>query len=311
MLSIVPISIFTILIISIIPTRSRPQNDKISLNISGNNNFETKRVLLPPPPNSAAFFRHPNARKILEYGSHFEGDIVLTSEQEKFYKKDSKYIEDTGGDEDGGLLTRSGRISTSFRWPKDYNGNVIVPYIIDDTSKFSYFEKIMIRVSMDYISLYTCVIFVNQTNQNDYIFIKSGNGCHSYIGKVGGSQEISLEKGGCFIRGIILHELIHALGYHHMHNREDRDQYITINWQNIIFGMAENFDKVNSKFFSNFNTSYDYNSVMHYGSNTFSRNSIETITAKDQRYQKKIGQRKGLTQGDVDRINNMYNCYRK
>jgi Astacin (Peptidase family M12A) len=33
------------------------------------------------------------------------------------------------------------------------------------------------------------------------------------MGKIGGQQDLSLQKNGCFSRGTIIHEFIHALGY--------------------------------------------------------------------------------------------------
>lgn len=47
---------------------------------------------------------------------------------------------------------------------------------------------------------------------------------------------LSLSVFGCMDRGIIQHELLHALGFYHEHTRSDRDQYVRINWENVPEG---------------------------------------------------------------------------
>ena len=46
--------------------------------------------------------------------------------------------------------------------------------------------------------------------------IISDDGCYSYVGMIGGVQDLSLEKtnsnGHCIYNGIIMHEFLHALG---------------------------------------------------------------------------------------------------
>ena len=54
------------------------------------------------------------------------------------------------------------------------------------------------------------------------------------MGRVGDKQVVSLQKFGCVQHGIIQHEVLHALGFYHEHTRSDRDDYITILWDNII-----------------------------------------------------------------------------
>jgi Astacin (Peptidase family M12A) len=161
---------------------------------------------------------------------------------------------------------------------------------------------------MDTIEKYTCVRFRKRTAEKDYVSIIDGKGCHSNMGKIGGKQEVSLQKNGCFSKGTIMHEFIHALGYDHMHSSADRDRYVEIVYANIRPEAVSNFDRVNPKKFSNFGTEYDLFSVMHYDKKAFSKNGQDTIVPKNRRFAKVIGQRVGLSKDDVKRINNMYEC---
>jgi choriolysin H len=149
-----------------------------------------------------------------------------------------------------------------------------------------------------------------RTYQKDYVKIISDTGCYSFLGRLGGEQRLSLLKNGCLYVGIIQHEFIHALGYAHMHSHADRDAYISINYSNVPGGEGNgNFRKVDPKFFSNFNTPYDYLSVMHYGTYAFAiNNSIKVITTKDSKFQNLIGQRNGPSLDDFRRLNRMYEC---
>lgn len=158
---------------------------------------------------------------------------------------------------------------------------------------------------MDAIELVSCIRFKPRKFSKDYLQIFSGKYCKSHLGRTGGPQPLSLNWRVCFEKGIIIHELLHALGYIHMHNRPDRDKYVKIMWKNIAPQWFSEFDKVNPSNFNHLGTPYDYQSIMHYGATAFTKNGKITILTKNG---EQIGQRFGLSKGDIRRINNKYNC---
>jgi Astacin (Peptidase family M12A) len=162
---------------------------------------------------------------------------------------------------------------------------------------------------MNTIAKYTCVRFHERLYEDDYISINSGSGCSSNLGRIGGKQVLTLQINGCLSHGTICHEFIHALGYDHMHSSADRDKYVSINYNNVKPSAVYNFEKDDPRLFSNFGTSYDLYSVMHYDKKAFSKNGQETIVPRNRRYSKVMGQRQGMTKNDAKRINNMYNCF--
>ena len=52
---------------------------------------------------------------------------------------------------------------------------------------------------------------------------------------IGGRQTVSIGR-GCEYKGIVQHEILHALGRIHEQSRLDRDSYVIINRQNIKKG---------------------------------------------------------------------------
>ena len=53
------------------------------------------------------------------------------------------------------------------------------------------------------------------------------------LGKKGGRKQVISIGHRCDIKGIAIHEIMHALGFYHEQSRYDRDSYIKINWSNI------------------------------------------------------------------------------
>ena len=137
----------------------------------------------------------------------------------------------------------------------------------------------------------------------DYIRVFKGDGCWSALGQTSRSrgQDLSLDS-SCLVTGTIQHEFMHAMGFYHTHMRPDRDDYVTINEENIKDGGHGNFKKVVNG--DTLGTQYDYDSVLHYGAYQFSKNNQPTIDAKGN----PIGQRKKVSIGDRLTIRLHYQC---
>ncbi|XP_018551653.1 LOW QUALITY PROTEIN: low choriolytic enzyme-like [Lates calcarifer] len=191
----------------------------------------------------------------------------------------------------------------SCLWPKSPNGIVEIPFLISE--KYDDSERSLILTSMKDFETKTCIRFIPRWSQVAYLNIEPRFGCASLLGYVGDKQGLSLQRFGCVQKGIIQHELLHALGFYHEHTRSDRDQYVKINWENIHEYFAYNFDKKDT---DNLNTPYDYSSVMHYGKTAFGINGLETITPIPDP-SAPIGQRNGLSDIDILRINRLYQCW--
>jgi hypothetical protein len=107
-------------------------------------------------------------------------------------------------------------------------------------------------------------------------------GCWSMLGmgrQLGGlRRRINLAK-GCWERATLLHELGHAFGLIHEHQRADRDDFLELHAENIQNGFLGMQHKVNfSRERMAKQTPYDFLSIMHYPRNAFSKNGKDTLT---------------------------------
>uniref|UniRef100_A0A8C4RTR2 Metalloendopeptidase n=1 Tax=Erpetoichthys calabaricus TaxID=27687 RepID=A0A8C4RTR2_ERPCA len=196
--------------------------------------------------------------------------------------------------------------STDCFWSKSSDGTVYVPYTI--SSAFNDVQRSTILDAMKTFASETCVQFIPQTNEVDYVSIESDVGCYAYIGKIGGAQTVSLDVNGCVYNGVIQHELNHALGFVHEHTRSDRDLYVEIIWEYISEDEVQNFEKQDT---NNLGTPYDYSSVMHYSNYAFTNVSGMATIVPIPDPTVPIGQRQGLSPIDIERINLLYTCNSK
>ncbi|MBX3192247.1 MAG: M12 family metallopeptidase [Labilithrix sp.] len=136
---------------------------------------------------------------------------------------------------------------------------------------------------------------------NDFVvFRDNGDGCSSFLGRIGGRQDIQVTD-GCQQGGVV-HEILHAAGFFHEQSRGDRDEFITIAFNEISRGFEDNFEKRDSRGVDI--GPYDFGSIMHYSARAFSRSGRPTIIPKVAGVT--IGQREGLSQLDRAAIEELY-----
>ncbi|XP_014057058.2 meprin A subunit beta isoform X1 [Salmo salar] len=232
------------------------------------------------------------------------GDIAGAGEEEERYPDITEINKDLDLHEGDIMLPSGGARNTilgdQYRW------GIPVPYVLDESLDMN--AKGIILRAMEQIRLKTCVDFKPREAEPNYLFIIEDEGCYSYVGNQRwGNQSLSIGL-GCGHIAIIEHEFLHALGFWHEQSRYDRDDHVTIVWENIEEGKEHNFEKRSASQTSTLGTPFDYTSVMHYGKEDFTNGNGSTIITKQPEYQDVIGQRLDMSSNDVLKLNTLYNC---
>ncbi|CAJ0590754.1 unnamed protein product [Cylicocyclus nassatus] len=157
----------------------------------------------------------------------------------------------------------------------------------------------------------TCLRFYEYNHAPERIELMRASGCWSYLGNLHKVQPLSLGT-GCHAIGIAAHEIGHALGLFHTHTRHDRDEYVLIDETKIREGLHKQFAKETTQTNDNYGIPYDYGSIMHYNSKSFSvdKKLYHTMIPVDRMYLDTMGSH-FVSFYDKLMMNTHYNCLEK
>lgn len=231
--------------------------------------------------NGATFGYRPVRYAVMDGQAIFEGDIVLGTVEEM----EQRTAEATDAQARGVVIP-----GQQFRWPGG-----IVAFRIDPALP----DAARVTDAIAHWQNRTSIRFVERTTEPNFVTFRPGAECSSRVGMQGGEQFITLDI-DCG-QGAVIHEIAHAVGLWHEQSREDRDQFIRILRENIEPGKEHNFDQHITD--GDDVGAYDFGSIMHYPATAFSRNGQPTIEVLSGA---SIGQRTGLSDGDVRAVNCLY-----
>lgn len=257
---------------------------------------------------------------VLTRASDFEDRSSIWTAVDRWRPEHGVHVWELSGRHEGDIAIddydRNGLINKTSRWPAG-----IVPYHID-VSGFSAAQIDTIETAINEYHQRTCLKFRKKrpTDQHYIEIVASDSGCWSSVGMqhkehdntdgargAGGQnkkQLLNLQTPNCVTFGVVLHELMHAIGFYHQQSASNRDEFVRINWDNIKPGREHNFNKYADDVVSDFGIEYDYASVMHYSALAFSKNTKPTI--EPLRDGVEIGLRRNFSDSDVEKINRMY-----
>lgn len=223
----------------------------ISLQVQAQKEFTIKRIQVGP---------HQQEYKLAKIGHYFvlNGDIILADD----FPNARSYVR------------MDPRTFALNLWPQGYIAIAISPEVI----KWDMYKTVL--KALETMQQQTHLRFKPRTNETDYIklemYLDDPNiGGLSAVGRQGGEQLLFLNKNQT--ETVVIHEMLHALGFWHEQSRSDRNTYVQVNMDKVAKGYENNFQLEPGLAQGD----YDYQSIMHYGADAFAATSgVPTIQCK-------------------------------
>ncbi|KAL4703517.1 hypothetical protein ACJJTC_018101 [Scirpophaga incertulas] len=210
-------------------------------------------------------------------------------------------------------LPATSTATESIAWPKKWKRGIL-PYFIDSRTYDTQLAEVITR-AFDYFEKTTCIRLqrlrdrptdLKSLKEVQWLYISNPTGIrqcvHSNEKKNNKGVQMVIFGYNCLSLGEIVHEIMHVLGFSHEHTRPDRDEHITIVWDNIKPSYKKYFQVQSENHL--LNIPYDYSSVLHYPSRAFSKNGQVTILSRENN--QKFGQRDGLSVTDIEKVGLIY-----
>ena len=145
--------------------------------------------------------------------------------------------------------------SSSKKWT-----NGIIYYIFHNNVDDRYKE--VIRECMLNFENISSLQFIESKNQEYFVTIKRGE--KNSVSNTGMHKNLIMLLYNAKDKRTITHELGHVIGLDHEHQREDRNKYVKILWENILKDNYDQYVIIKNGLIPENLFSYDKNSFIHY-----------------------------------------------